>query len=524
MVLFLCAMLFLAGCTRQGAGEQSESLKEAYEDYSEGIAYDQAWQFRLAELYYGKVYRSLKDNPAEDWWLYGESAFRYAHMLSSRGDMGNAVAVLGDALAQAQDNEDFPDAQHAILLTKMAYCQKKLNHCDASRQSYDKAYKIRVKELGGECTGNINMVVLCDCAFISIFEMGEYADAAMWLRRADAELEAFIPHGDSATSEEYRGQQTLYRVRLLQATGHPAEAAATFAALPERSILSPMNSHVAVQYLMDARRYGEAADLYATIDTAFGSFNPSHITLDVLQEEFFPRYTVLRRAGRTAEALVVADSITRAIDSALAWQKHNDAAELSFIYQTHEKEIALEKSRTKSTIYLTIAVGALLLLLLVGYTLWRVHRYNRLLTEKNRILYKQIQQRKQAEADLQDSKFRIQNPELSQSQQLFRRLCTIMTEQQPYTDETLNRDMLAQLLGTNAKYVEQAIHECSNGDTVTGFITRYRLEHVARLLKTTDDPISIIGEQAGIPSRATLARLFRNTYGMTCSEFRKAAR
>ncbi len=49
-------------------------------------------------------------------------------------------------------------------------------------------------------------------------------------------------------------------------------------------------------------------------------------------------------------------------------------------------------------------------------------------------------------------------------------------------------------------------------------------KYVARLLKTTDDPISLIGELSGISSRATLSRLFRNTYGMTCSEFRQAAR
>lgn len=99
-----------------------------------------------------------------------------------------------------------------------------------------------------------------------------------------------------------------------------------------------------------------------------------------------------------------------------------------------------------------------------------------------------------------------------------------MTEQQPYTDETLNRDTLAQMLGANAKYVVQAIRECSHGETVSDFITRHRLEHVAHLLKTTDSPISLIGEQAGIPSRVTLARLFRNAYGMTCSEYRRIAR
>ena len=99
-----------------------------------------------------------------------------------------------------------------------------------------------------------------------------------------------------------------------------------------------------------------------------------------------------------------------------------------------------------------------------------------------------------------------------------------MVKKQPYTEESLNRDVLAQMLGTNAKYVVKAIRECSNGDTVGAFINRYRLEHVAHLLKTTDDPISIIGELSGIPSRVTLSRLFRNAYGMTCSEYRQAVK
>jgi AraC-like DNA-binding protein len=98
-----------------------------------------------------------------------------------------------------------------------------------------------------------------------------------------------------------------------------------------------------------------------------------------------------------------------------------------------------------------------------------------------------------------------------------------MAEQQPYTDENLNSDTLAQLLGTNAKYVVQAIRECSHGETVGDFITRYRLEHVAHLLKTTDDPIGVVGELSGIPSRVTLSRLFRNAYGMTCREYRQVS-
>ncbi|MBR6188498.1 MAG: helix-turn-helix transcriptional regulator [Prevotella sp.] len=76
-------------------------------------------------------------------------------------------------------------------------------------------------------------------------------------------------------------------------------------------------------------------------------------------------------------------------------------------------------------------------------------------------------------------------------------------------------------LGDRIRQLTDSIRQCSKGETVGDFINRYRLEHVARLLKTTEDPIAIIGELSGIPSRATLARLFRNAYGMTPTEYRK---
>ena len=47
------------------------------------------------------------------------------------------------------------------------------------------------------------------------------------------------------------------------------------------------------------------------------------------------------------EALAIGADMANAIDSALVWQKRNDAAELSVIYQTHETEMALEESKDK---------------------------------------------------------------------------------------------------------------------------------------------------------------------------------
>ena len=153
--------------------------------------------------------------------------------------------------------------------------------------------------------------------------------------------------------------------------------------------------------------------------------------------------------------------------------------------------------------------------------LWRSHRFNKELSAKNRKLYEEIEQRR---LEQQQEMMRLKTApaeRLTSEQQLYRRLCSLMEEKKLYTDESMNRETLAQMLGTNEKYVEQAIRQCSKGETVGEFINRYRMESVARLLKTTDDPVAIIGEMSGIPSRATLARLFRDAYGMTPSEYRK---
>ena len=175
-------------------------------------------------------------------------------------------------------------------------------------------------------------------------------------------------------------------------------------------------------------------------------------------------------------------------------------------------------------IHRMLHIGTTLLIVLLSYLWYRTYRHNKKLKEKNRSLYDQIEQREQEAKEKLTSLQEQPVYALSTEQQLYRRLCALMEEKQPYTDENLNRDTLAQMLGTNAKYIVQAIHECSHGETVSDFITRYRLEHVAQLLRVSDQPVSLVGEMSGIPSRATLARLFRQTYGMTCSEFRQVAK
>ena len=244
-------------------------------------------------------------------------------------------------------------------------------------------------------------------------------------------------------------------------------------------------------------RYGEAVGLLDDADSMMCS-NGEPITDLYVKTILQYKYDALQKAERTTEALALSERIRQLTDSISQQERLADVEQLQEINR-QEEEIA---SRRKTVIiYRILVVAALLVCMFVAYLFWRAAWYNKIITEKNRRLLEEIEQR---EREQQQSIQQLESaPEesLTAEQQLYCRLCALMAEQQPYTDENLNRDMLAQLLGTNAKYVVQAIRDCSHGETVGDFITRYRLEHVAHLLKTTDDPIGVIGELFGIPSR-----------------------
>ena len=521
----------LIGCTGKQIGDCEEKISEsvgnARQNYEVGWEYDdQRHQMRIAELYYRKSYETLKDEPSQDWLVYGEAGYRYACMLYQRDDMEGALAVVNKMLDKAEGQKEFPTTVRTGLLSLMAQCQLHLAMPEAAKQTFAKAYQNELTVLGGEEKGDFNLAIMCSNIFYSLFEIGEYDEAKKWLDRYECEILACekLGIGDSALIEEHKGSVALYKARYLQATGRMGEAATIYAAIPRSRIFLGENMLDATGYLMAAGRYDEAAYWYEQSDSTFLTTIGTETTFDNIVSYLSPRYFVYRKAGRTDKALAMADSICAHIDSALVHQKKSDAAELAVIYQTHEKDMQLANQRFTISLHRLFAVALVVILLLIAWQLWRSHIYNKVLSAKNRHLLAEIEKQERKEQQAIEQLNAEPEATLTTEQQLYRRLCTIMSEQRPYTNEALNRDTLARLLGTNAKYVEQAIRECSDGETVGDFITRHRLEYVTHLLRTTDDSISLIGELSGIPNRATLARLFRNAYGMTCSEYREAVK
>lgn len=67
-----------------------------------------------------------------------------------------------------------------------------------------------------------------------------------------------------------------------------------------------------------------------------------------------------------------------------------------------------------------------------------------------------------------------------------------MKEQQPYTNSDLNRETLAQILGTNYNLLADAIRECTGGMTHSDFLDDWRIRHAAQMLDDTDEPVGLV--------------------------------
>ena len=555
LIIFCAVLTMVASCTQSSETRDDEKATAAWQRYLEayhaknlnraltvidsmetekmvstpkanrlrGLVYDQGWQMKIAEQFYKKSYQGYASDPSQDWDSYADAGYRWACLRSRRGDTEGAMNVITGLLQQAKENEAFPKIQESALLMLMADIHLQLHQYNEAKLTGQKAYEaVQLDAVNGN--GREQDVVWACMNISNIYhKSGDVEGALAWLDCCDQGL-AHVKQGDSLVIEEWKGRIALKRALCQIESGHAAEAAATYAAIPRSRLMEPIGYREAADYLMAAGRYDEAAKWYERIDSTYLATDGAKMTFDIIATRFSPRYMAYRKAGRNADALLLADSVSAAIDSALVWQKQNDAAELAAIYQTHENELALNDAKSETRIHRVLLATAILVILLIGYLFWRTRKYNKELLAKNRRLLAEIEQR---ECEEQQAIVQLKaepQEKLTANQQLFCHICDLMeTPDHIYTDTDMDRIRLAQLLGTNEHYVTDAISACTDGKSVNAFLNEYRLRYAARLLATTKDSVALIAELSGF-SRSSFFRVFSDAYGMSPSDYRRAAR
>ena len=274
------------------------------------------------------------------------------------------------------------------------------------------------------------------------------------------------------------------------------------------------------RYLAMTDRYDEAIRLFRQADSLYLA-KGNAINTAYIKNYMMNQYKALQSAGRNDEVLAFADRMRQLTDSIHLQERKIDVEQQQEIRQ---KETEIASRRQSLIIHRIILASAVLICLLIVYFLWRSHQYNKALLEKNRRLLADIEQREQEEQQAIEQLKAEPEDVLTTEQQLFRRICDHMDgSDRIYTDADLDRSRLAQLLGTNEHYVTDAISACTNGKSVNAFLNDYRLRYATHLLATTKDSIALIAELAGF-SRSSFFRIFSDAYGMSPSDYRRAAR
>ena len=284
----------------------------------------------------------------------------------------------------------------------------------------------------------------------------------------------------------------------------------------------PNNQKDMLNYYALAGNAGRIQQIYDRLEPYY---RETQDTLSASYADLLSIYAMgLKNIGRYREAYEALARYQVINDSLMQRERQDETLKYAQQMKTQEKEMQLKDEEAKTTAYRILAFSLVAIMLIILVALWRLTIAHRRVLFKNRELLELIQREQQRE--VRDIQRLARQPEQQRTpnEQLFLRLVELMKKQQSYTDADLNRDTLAAMLGTNHRYIDEAIRECSDSPSTKAFIDGYRVDHAARLLTSTDDPIALIAEMSGFANRTSFNEQFRSRYKMTPSEYRQAAK
>ena len=450
-------------------------------------------------------------------WLLGNSAY-------ADGEYGKSLALSKEILAFVGDDTTSKNMEMKCrALMQMADCERELGHVDEAERLFLQGIDI-LMESTKHAIGfsEIDPLIYTLLSLNDLYIDNKMPEKALPLmEKIDTALNRLIRCPDSPdwVVQMRKNHVTISKAMVYAANQQKDKAEVLFREHQQFQGLDDTDKTAEGVYLTIMERYDEAVRMFDEADSIKRTSGAPITNLYVTTLLNY-KYDALQKAGRTAEALAMGDRIRQLTDSILQQERQADVEQLQEIKQQEEEII---HKRQSLTIHRIVLVAIALLLLMAIYIIWRVRRYNRQLTEKNRSLYEQIQQRQQVEAEEQRQLQAQPEEKLTQNQLLYRRLCEMVKDPEVFTDPDTNHETLARLLGTNYQYVYAALRECAD-TTPADYLNRLRIQYAAQLLEKSDDPIGLIIEQSGFTNRTTFARLFAAYYSMTPSEFRRAAR
>ena len=508
--------------SRVDSAEQVGVFSETTANLIRTNVYGQMGKTQLA-IFYGEKIKNSPELRSEGVNYYS-ALLLLTSLLNKNGEWGKSIHLADEIIADVDMgglDEQMALRVKSRALTTKASCEERMGHIEQAEHYYQEGVDLMM----GVTLPKDYWII--DALSIAVIETTEFylehdlpQKALPLVAISDTALARMARCPDMPENVLNLRSNNLIINQALSyaANGFYDKAEALYQKHRQSPNPSPYDLVAEARYLTIVGSYDEAIRQFRKTDSLYlargSSINNSYITNYMMSH-----YKALKKAGRTDEAMVYADRMRHLTDSIHLEERKIDVEQQQEIRQK-EAEIA---SRSQSLIiHRIIIVAAVLICVLIAYLLWRSYKYNKVLTEKNRRLLAEIEQREQEQQQALEQLEAAPEAELTTGQQLYRRLCELMKQPDIFTDPDTNQDTLARMIGTNRTYIHDAIRECAD-QTPADFINSYRLRHAAHLLSTTDDSVGLIAELCGL-SRRTFYRLFSETYAMSPSDYRHVAK
>ena len=511
---------------RVDSAEQAGLFTAIRANTIKAIIYENADRRRLAAYYAEKAIAAEAGHAvatSADSNLYCKARLILGNGAYADGEYGKSLALSKEILAFLGDGTTPNDLEMKCrALMQMADCESKLGHIAESEQLFLQCIDdLMASTQHATDYGEIDPLIYTLLSLNDLYIDNKMPEKALPLMaKMDTAMARLTrcPNTPDWAMQKRRNNVTISKAMVYAANGQREQAEILHREYQQFQGLGALDMAAEGLYLSMTGRYDEAVRLFDETDSMMRS-NGEPISDLYVKTLLNYKYDALQKAGRATEALALGDRIRQLTDSIRQQERQADVEQLQEI-KRQENEIS--SRRQSLVVHRIILASATIIILLIAYLLWRSYKYNKVLTEKNRRLLAEIEQREQENQQAIEQLEAAPEAELTTGQQLYRQLCELMKQPDIFTDPDTNPDTLARMLGTNRTYIYDAIRECADM-TPADFINSYRLRHATHLLSTTNDSIGLIAELCGL-SRRTFYRLFSETYAMAPSDYRHVAK
>ncbi|MBO5550071.1 MAG: serine/threonine-protein phosphatase [Prevotella sp.] len=244
-------------------------------------------------------------------------------------------------------------SEYSNLLATIGSCQLKLRNPEQAASTFEEVYQNYLQLLKKDRTGSLYKSAIVGMINTVKVYLDEHSfeSAYSWTERFDSILTYYEaqPASDKDYADKQRARLNIYRATVLQEMGRDNDAAKAYQAALNTNYAQTADGYIeAIDYLMAAKRWNEAADNLECLDSQISRYGMS-LSLDNIQKYYLPKFRANLGARRKDSVIAVGAQICNALDSAIYLARQDDAAELATIYDTQQKEAQIARQREEMT-------------------------------------------------------------------------------------------------------------------------------------------------------------------------------